>query len=446
MERSILRSFIKYVSANILGMIGLSCYILADTFFIAEALGPTGIAALNFSISVYSIIHGIGLMLGIGGATRYSILTSRREQLKANGVFTTSLLSGVIVGVILAAIGLLGSQPLAQILGADQDTLHLTKTYLTTILGFAPFFILNNIVLAFVRNDHNPRLAMIAMLAGSFSNIVLDYVFMFPLNMGMFGAAFATGLAPVISLGILSIHFMDNDSPLRPVLTKIRWASVQDILRLGLSPLIIEVSSAVVLISFNLVIFRLKGNSGVAAYGIVANIALVGIAIFTGIAQGAQPLVSISHGLKKDTDLRRVQRYALRTSLGIALVLISVMLLFSDPIVGIFNSRNHQDIALMAKEGLHIYFLGFLFAGINIIHAMVFSTTEHVKSAFIISMARGCMIIVPMVLMLSSIWGMTGVWLSFVVTELIVTMMALCLKKTEVYSDALELELENKRL
>ena len=96
---------------------------------------------------------------------------------------------------------------MAGVLGADSSTLTMSKTYLTTILCFAPFFIMNNILIAFVRNDNNPNLSMIAMLTGSFSNIVLDYIFMFPLKMGIFGAAFATGLAPIISMGILTLHF-----------------------------------------------------------------------------------------------------------------------------------------------------------------------------------------------------------------------------------------------
>ena len=92
-------------------------------------------------------------------------------------------------------------------LGADSSTLPMTTTYLRTILCFAPFFISNNILIAFARNDSAPRLSMAAMLAGSLSNIILDYIFIFPLDMGMFGAAFATGLAPIISMGILSFHF-----------------------------------------------------------------------------------------------------------------------------------------------------------------------------------------------------------------------------------------------
>ncbi|MDF2949976.1 MAG: Na+-driven multidrug efflux pump, partial [Sedimentibacter sp.] len=383
MEKSILKNFIKYVSLNIMGMIGLSCYILADTFFVAKALGATGIAALNFSISIYSVIHGTGLMIGIGGATRYSILKSRNKDMKANIIFATCMKLGVVIGIIFALIGIFGTTPLALVLGADMTTLPLTKEYLSTILCFAPFFIINNIVLAFVRNDNNPNLSMIAMLLGSFSNIVLDYVFMFPFGMGMFGAAFATGLAPIISIGVLLIHFIKKKNNFKYIHSKVKFSYIRDIFGLGLSTFIVEVSSAVVLITFNLVILRLRGNLGVAAYGIVANIALVGISVFTGIAQGVQPLISKGYGLKNYELLRKVKNYALITSVSLALFMYLFMFLNSDSIIGIFNSEKNLEIAQIAKSGLRIYFIGFFFVGINIIMAMYLSATERTRDAFI---------------------------------------------------------------
>lgn len=404
-------------------MIGLSCYILVDTFFIAKALGADGITALNFSIPIYSVIHGIGLMIGIGGAARYSILRAQHKDREAKMVFTTSMKLGILAGDIFAIIGILGSRSLASLLGADMSTLPLTKTYLTVILCFAPFFIINNVLLAFVRNDNNPKLSMIAMLTGSSSNIVLDYIFMFPLKMGMFGAAFATGLAPIISIGILLMHFVKGKNNFMLIRNRIGCSSILDIFRLGLSSFITEVSSAVVLITFNLVILSLKGNLGVAAYGIVANIALVGIAIFTGIAQGVQPLISKGYGLKNYGVLGKVLKYALLTSLSIATVIYFGMFIYADNIIGLFNSQNNLEIARIAKTGLRIYFAGFFFVGINVIMAMYLSATERAKNAFVISIARGCIIIVPLVLLLSRIWNMAGVWLAFVLTECIVTVL-----------------------
>jgi len=169
------------------------------------------------------------------------------------------------------------------------------------------------------------------------------------------------------------------------------------------------------------VILRLKGNLGVASYGIVANVALVGISIFSGIAQGIQPLVSKGYGMDNYEVLKKVMKYALITSLSIASLIYLTVFYNTDNIIGIFNSEQNLEVAQIAKTGLRIYFIGFFFAGINIIIAMYLSATERAKDAFIISITRGCIIIVPLVLLLSSTLKMTGIWLAFVLTECAVT-------------------------
>lgn len=421
MEKSILNRFLKYVSLNILGMVSISCYILADTFFISKSLGARGLAALNLSIPIYSIVYGVGLMLGIGGSTRYSILKTKNEDLEANRVYSICVKTALLIGIVFAVIGLFFSSSLAIVFGADNNTLPMTETYLKTILCFSPFIIMNNVLISFVRNDNNPKLTMVAMLTGSFSNIFLDYIFMFPLGMGMFGAAFATCLAPIISMGVLAIHFIRKDNNFKYIRYTIKLSYLRDITSLGLSALVNEISSAVVLITFNLVILRLEGNLGLASYGIVANIALVAIAIFTGLAQGIQPIISEGHGLNNDLIVKKTLKYALFTSISLAILIYFGVVYNAESIISIFNKDGNIEIAQIGKSGLIIYFIGFFFAGINIVMTMFLTATEQAKNAFTISILRGFIIIVPMVLLLSSIWKMTGVWLSFTFTEIIVT-------------------------
>lgn len=419
MEKKILKKFAKYVSLNILGMIGLSCYILADTFFISKALGANGLAALNFSISIYCIIQGLGLMIGIGGATRYTILRSKNRDKEAKKVFSNALTIGLIVSFILAIIGLIFSRKLSQILGADTDTINMSNVYLKTILCFSPFFISNNILLAFIRNDGDPRLSMTGMIVGSLSNIILDYIFIFPLSMGMFGAAFATCLAPIISIGVLSIHFIKRRNNFKLELIKPNFKIVSKIISLGMSSFITEVSSGVVLMVFNLIILNISGNIGVAAYGIVANISLVIIAIFTGIAQGMQPLVSEGYGKKNKELMNGVLKYSIILSVFISIVIYIVANIFSKEIVAIFNSENIEELTTLAINGIKIYFVGFIFVGINIISAAFLSGTSNVKPAFMISMLRGFVLLIPIAYILANIYNMNGVWISFVVAELL---------------------------
>lgn len=419
MEKNIvLKFFVKYVTLNVMGMIGFSCYILADTYFISKGMGVDGLTALNLAIPLYTFINGTGLMIGIGGGSRYAVLRAKRENDKADSIFTYSIQIGILIGLFFFIIGIFLGDKISYLLGADKVTFKMTSTYLKTIMSFAPLFILNNIFLAFVRNDGDPKLAMGGMLLGSFSNIVLDYVFIFLLKLGMFGAAFATGLAPVISMCVLSLYLIKKRNQFHLKKEKLNISKVLELCGTGASSFITEISSGIVLIVFNAVILKLEGNIGVAAYGVVANLALVVIAIFTGIAQGVQPLVSKSYGSKDKEQLYYILRYSIILSIIVAISVYTAVFFSDTTLVSIFNKENNKKLFTLAVNGLHIYFTGFLFAGINIILSVFFSSMEHSKTGFIISITRGFVAIVPAVLVLSYIFGMTGVWLSFPIAEI----------------------------
>ena len=419
MEKNIvLKFFVKYVTLNVMGMIGFSCYILADTYFISKGMGVDGLTALNLAIPLYTFINGTGLMIGIGGGSRYAVLRAKRENDKADSIFTYSIQIGILIGLFFFIIGIFLGDKISYLLGADKVTFKMTSTYLKTIMSFAPLFILNNIFLAFVRNDGDPKLAMGGMLLGSFSNIVLDYVFIFLLKLGMFGAAFATGLAPVISMCVLSRYLIKKRNQFHLKKEKLNISKVLELCGTGASSFITEISSGIVLIVFNAVILKLEGNIGVAAYGVVANLALVVIAIFTGIAQGVQPLVSKSYGSKDKEQLYYILRYSIILSIIVAISVYTAVFFSDTTLVSIFNKENNKKLFTLAVNGLHIYFTGFLFAGINIILSVFFSSMEHSKTGFIISITRGFVAIVPAVLVLSYIFGMTVVWLSFPIAEI----------------------------
>lgn len=425
MEKSIFKNFSRYVSLNILGMVSISCYILTDTYFISKALGHQGLAALDLSTPMYSFIYAVALMLAIGGSTRYSILKAKKDTIRANRVYSICINVGLITGILFAMIGIFFSNSLGVLLGADIEILPMTEIYLRTILCFSPFFILNDIILSFVRNDNNPNLPMIAILLGSFFNIVLDYIFIFYFDMGMFGAAFATGLAPIISLVVLASYFIRAKNHFKYIPFKFNWSYLKDISTLGLSAFVNEISAAIVIITFNLVILNLEGNYGLASYAIIANIDLVVFAVFNGLAEGIQPIISKSHGLNDDFVLKKTLKYALLTSLGLALLIYFALNFNAESIIRAFNEEENIKIAIIGKAGLKIYFIGYFFAGINITLTMFLTATEKARLAFLLSVLRGCIVIVPMVLVLSCLWKMTGVWLSFVLAELFVTVIAI---------------------
>lgn len=168
-----MRKYLRFVSQSVLGMLGLSVYILADTFFIANYIGADGLASLNLALPIYGIINGTGLLIGIGGGVRYTLRHTRGDE-NADSVFTASLLMGAVLSFIYVLCGVFGAEHLARLLGDSGTVLQPTTVYLKVCCLFSPFFILNNILTAFTRNDDAPGRAMAAMLTGSFANIVMD--------------------------------------------------------------------------------------------------------------------------------------------------------------------------------------------------------------------------------------------------------------------------------
>lgn len=425
--KTLLNEFFRYVILNICGMIGLSCYILADTFFISNGLGANGLTALNLAIPIYSFIHGSGLMFGMGGATKYSIYRGQKKYKSADKCFSNTIYIMSILAVIFMLAGIFFSEKLTILLGADKDVFLMTKTYLQVILLFAPAFMANDTLICFVRNDGNPKLSMIGMLTGSFSNIILDYVFIFPLHMGIFGTVLATGIAPVISLCILSRHWFTRQNQFHLVRIYPSFQLTGNIISLGIPSFITEMASGIVMIVFNTIILHLQGNTGVAAYGVVANLSLFVISIYTGIAQGTQPILSRAYGYGERENQKRILRYALKTMLVISCGIYLIFLFSANSIVSVFNSEQNIQLQQIAETGLKLYFTAIPFVGFNIIISSYFTSIEKALPAQIISLSRGFLVIIPMAFFLSFLLKMTGVWLSFPITECFVALAGIAL-------------------
>lgn len=417
--------FLKYVSANVLGMIGYSCYILADTFFIARGIGADALAALNLVLPAYSLMNGTGLMIGMGAAARYTLSAAQPQDKVHRTIFTHALYLGIVAAVIFSVAGALFPSNIASLLGADADTIGYAKDYIRILLVFSPLFLCNNILLCFVRNDGSPRLSMTGMIVGSLTNIVLDYVFIYPLGMGMTGAAIATATAPVVSILIMSVHFIKKKNNFRIVRTNLSLLRWKDICALGVSSLITEMSSGIVIIVFNFLILDLNGNTGVAAYGILANIALVLMSIFTGIGQGIQPVVSRFAGDSGQRQRTKLRKYALISALLMAALAYTLISIFAVPIADLFNREHSAVLTNIASEGMRIYFISLFFSGINIAAAAFLSSADRPKEAFAVSILRGFILIIPVAWLMSVLFGLTGVWLSVPAAEAVVSILSI---------------------
>ena len=246
------KKFLKYISQSISGMIGVSVYILADTFFISYKCGADGLAVLNLILPVFGLVFAIGSMIGIGSATRYNISTAKGAP--ADYYFTQSIFWCLVCSIPFMLTGIFIPHKALALLGADAGLIRLGRSYMRIVLLFTPFFMANYTFTAFARNDHATSIAMIGSISGSFFNILFDYIFMFPLNLGFTGAALATALSPVVTMLVCTTHYLGKNNHV-----KFHWRtpSLHRIIgccQLGVSAFFAEISSAVITIIFALTV------------------------------------------------------------------------------------------------------------------------------------------------------------------------------------------------
>ena len=389
-SKSASKEFAKYVSQNVFAMIGMSCYILADTFFISKAVGANGITALNLVLPLYNLIFAIGSMIGVGSAIRFAIAKNQGE--KNNRYFFNAMFFTTLFALIFMAIGVFIPDKLVAILGGSSEIVKVGTPYTKIFMCFTPLFMWNYICNAFVRNDGAPSIAMAATVISSLFNIVMDWVLMFPLKMGMAGAALATALSPVVGCAICCIHFFSkkNNISFKPCVPS--FVKLFNCAKLG---------------------------------GVVANISLVAVSVFNGVAQGSQPLISKYYAKCENENVSKILKLGIITCLCLAGIIIVTVNIFAAPIANVFNSEHIAALTDYAVKGLRIYFIGFIFAGLNIFLSLAFSSMSKAAPAFIISIMRGFVVIIASVFLLSYLFKMTGVWLAFPVAEAITFIVSL---------------------
>lgn len=418
-KQGFLKELIKYGALNTLGSLGFSVYIFFDTFFMARGLGADGLTALNLVLPGFSLMAAVGLMLGVGGSTRFSVLRGQGDFEGADKVFTATVKAGAVIGAVFLAAAIAFTDPIVTLLGADETIHPLASTYLLTILSFSPAFIMSNIMTSFVRSDGSPKLAMAAMIAGSAVNTTLDIVFIFGFGWGMFGAALSSGISPVISLAVLSVHKIKGANSMRFIREKSGLRLVFKLCGIGLSAFFSEISTGIIMIMFNFVALGISGNVGVAAYGIVANLAVIVTSLLNGLTNGVQPLISRSLGENKPQNIRAGLKFMLAATAIIGIVMLAGGWLFPTELAAAFDRDGNAELVKSGSEGIRLYFSAFPIMGFNIAVTGFLAALERSKTSFAISLLRGGALTIPVLLVLSAVMGMDGVWLAVPAAELL---------------------------
>jgi putative MATE family efflux protein len=408
-----------YVTRNVIATLGLSLYVIIDTLFISIAAGAFGLATLNIVLPVFSIFNATGLLLGVGGATMFSLNKVQHPE-RVKDLFSQLITFAGIFGVVLAILLTTFAHPVVDFLGADEQTRAMSITYLRIIAWSGPLYMCSYISVNFVRNDNNPTLTMKATLTETLSVIIIDWLLIFGCGLKIEGAALAALVSPMISLLVLTRHrhFKGRQLTLHWQLPKVR--NLAKAASLGIAAALNEMSNGVSIYFFNRVFLALANNYAVAAYGVVSNIAIVVLAISNGVALGVQPIASREFGAGHFANVKQALKRGIQITLSLAVINFIILIIFKQQIISLFNTTNSSQLAAYASTGLPIYFTGIFFIALNLMLILFLTAIDMPRASFTLSLLRGYIILLPMILLLAHTLGINGVWAAVPVTELLV--------------------------
>ena len=423
LKDDIKKCFFRYLSLTFFGSCIASVYGLVDLAMVGNYHGYLGSSAMALVMPVFNIVYSFGLLAGVGGATLYS-LKKGREDGNYKVTFTSSIIYALILSFLAFIIIYVFDDELLIFFGGDKETFPLAKEYLSFLKFFTPFFVINQLLGAFLRNDNNPQLATLAILIGGIINIVGDYVLIFTFDMGIKGAGLATSLCQVVSIIIMLTHFFTKKNTLKLEKPKNPLKDIVDITKLGFGAFIVDFAVGIITVLFNRQIMKYCNNSYLSIYGVLINVAMFVQCTAYAIGQSSQPIISINKGANKNQRVLKAFKLGMLTSLIAGLFWFVVVIINPNFILGLFMELTNE-IKSVSNFVTRIYSISFIFLTINIYLTYYFQSIEKNSYAFIISCLRGFVISGLLILILPLIFDGNVIWYVIPMSELITLLISI---------------------
>ncbi len=416
--------YFKYLSAAFGSAMITSVYSIVDMAMVGQYQGPEGTAALAVVAPVWNIIYSLGLLMGIGGSVLFS---TRRGSGRADGsenqYFTAAVIGAVVLSVLAWAGVLCFERPILTFFGADESLLALAQRYMQPIKLVFPLFLFNQMLAAFLRNDGNPGLATLGVLSGGLFNVFGDYFFVFPCDMGIYGAGLATAIGAGVSFLVMLTHFLSRKNTLRLLRPEKLAQKLRDISVTGFSTFFIDVAMGILTVLFNRQIMRWLGSDALAVYGPIIQVSTFVQCCAYSVGQAAQPIISMNYGAAKAERIRQTLRLALYTTAFFGLFWTALSMACPNLYIRIFMSPT-PAILTMAPAIVRTYALSFLLLPLNIFTTYYFQAIMKPRAAFVVSVSRGLVVSGLLILTLPTLLGPDALWLAMPITELLTALYA----------------------
>ena len=426
------KKFLGYAIPSALAMFVSSLYTIIDGIFVGQGVGDNALAAVTIVMPLTIMLFGIATMFAVGGGALVSKNFGAEKDHEGINVFRQVFKFLLIISIALSLVLAIFASPIVSILGATESIKPLASEYLRY---YALFCIPNLIGIAlnsFVRNDNRPKLAMVSTISGAITNIVLDYVFIFPMAMGIKGAAIATGLGQLVTVSVVMPHFIMKRGKLTFGNVALDKNLIKEFVNVGLPSFFAEAAFSVIVFIQNIVVVNILGEAGLAAYSIINYITTNIYMVLLGLTFGAQPLISYNYGAKNVKNMLEVYRVSNIASIIINIIFTAVCFVFGKNLIGIFTADS--NILEIAYNGLNITNLGFFIVGLNLTTTVYYQAVEVPKYSNLMCILRSVIFLPVSIFFLMKILGVNGVWLSLLVSELLSLITVNIIANVKVYT------------
>lgn len=418
-QQSLRKQFFRFSTATVASLMVFSLYSIVDGLFVARGVGEYAMSAVNLSVPFINLLFSIAVIFAVGTSTIIAYLLGQKNAQSANKLFSQNLVTLTVIGVTISVLVLVFTEPFALLLGADELTLEYTIHYLLGLAPFAVCFMISYNLEVLVKTDGRPRLALITVCVGCVTNCVLDYLAIFHWDMGIWGAAAATGVSQLLTCVIYMTHFFGKHTTFHPVRFRMDWKIYRRLLPIGISDGLTELCNGLMIFLFNHTILRCIGTDGLVAYTIIAYANTLVINITMGISQGSQPLISFQNGREDGAAIGKLLGYGLRTMCGVAAVCFTALFLAAPALIGMFLPEAEPQMLAFSTDAFRRYSLCYLPVGFNIYIAGFLTAMERPVPAVAISTGRGLILQGSILLLLAAVFGGSSIWFAPLISELL---------------------------
>ena len=413
------KKLIKFTLPTIIMMIFTSIYGVVDGIFVSNCVGSDAFAAVNLIMPAIMILGTIGFMMGTGGSALVSKTIGEGDKDKANRYFSMLIYLLAIIGFIFTVFGVIIVEPMAKLLGADENMLQNCVVYGRTLLIFLVPFCLQNAFQSFLIVAEKPTFGLIISIISGVTNMILDFLLIYVFKMGVLGAALATGISQVIGVVVPIVYFASKkNNILQFTKTKFELKPIIQSCTNGSSEMLTNLSMSLVNMLFNMQLMKYAGSDGVVAFGIIMYVGFIFSGTYLGYSIGTAPIIGYHYGAENNDELKSLLKKSIILIAVTSLVMTGLAELLSKLLASIFVSYD-EGLLNLTTNAIRLFSTSYLISGFNIFSSSFFTALNNGFVSAAISFLRTLVFQVIMIFLLPLIWGINGIWLAVPIAELL---------------------------